>query len=132
MCFILQHQTRASFYFASVQEDFKALSSVEQERSSPDVPLKGSDSLTSAIAADDDVGGSDMSSEEEEEGEGEGTGTDVAKKRKEVDAEALFGEESSDSAEEGDASPMEAGGSEPKPAHLQTEDLFGEADDISS
>ena len=95
--------------------------------------MKGTDSLISASAAVDDVGGSDMSSEEGEgEGEREGTGTEVAEKRKAVDAEALFGEESSDSAEGGDASPMEAGGSESKPAHLQTEDLFGEADDISS
>ena len=77
--------------------------------------MKGTDSLISASAAVDDVGGSDMSSEE-----GEGTGTEVAKKRKAVDAEALFGEESSDSAEGGDASPMEAGGSESNPAHLQT------------
>ena len=100
-------------------------------RSSPEAPLKGTDSIISASAAVDDVGGSDMSSEEGE-GEGEGTGTEVAKKRKAVDAEALFGEESSDSAEGGDASPMEAGGSVSKPAHLQTEDLFGEADDISS
>ena len=93
--------------------------------------MKGTDSLISASAAVDNVGGSDMSSEEGE-GEGEETGTEVAKKRKAVDAEALFGEESSDSAEGGDSSLMEAGGSEPKPAHLQTEDLFGEADDISS
>ena len=89
--------------------------------------MKETDSLVSASATVDDVGGSDMSSEE-----GEGTGIEVAKKRKTVDAEALFGEESSDSTEGEDASPMEAGGSEPKPAHLHTEDLFGEADDISS
>ena len=127
------HQPRASFYFVSVQEDFKAHSCVEQERSSPEAPLKGTDSLISASAAVDNVGGSDMSSEEGEgEGEREGTGTEVAKKRKAVDAEALFGEESSDSAEGGDASPMEAGGSVSKPVHLQTKDLFGEADDILS
>ena len=73
LCLFLKHINHVLFffYFVSVQDDFKAHSSVEQERSSPEAPLKGIDSLISASAAVDNVGGSDMSSEE---GEGEGEG----------------------------------------------------------
>lgn len=122
-------QPYTCFCFASAPNDVEALPSVEQGRGSPDAPLKGFDSPIPPSTTVDDAAGSDgISSEEEEEGER----VEVAKKSKAVDAEALFGDESSDSPEGGDASPVEAAASEPQPARLHSQDLFGEADDISS
>lgn len=90
-----------------------------------DAPLKGFDSQSPENATLGSVAGSDMSSEE-----GEGQEGGVEKKNRAVDAEALFGDESSDSADRGDASLVEAVASKPRPAGLHSQDLFGE--DISS
>ena len=122
------YQPYTRFYFVSAPNDVEALSSVGQGRGSPDAPLKGFDSPIPTSATVDAAGSDGISSEEEEEGEG----VEVAKKIKTVDAEALFGDESSDSPEGGDASPVATVASEPQPARLHSQDLFGEADDISS
>ena len=117
-------------YLTSAPDAIATLPSVEEERGSPDAPAEGSEP-SQYPTADATGGGSagdvGVSSEEEEEEEEAG-----ATKRKRVDAETLFGEDSSDSAEGRDTTSVDAAAGGSQPGLLHSQDLFGEADDISS